>query len=26
MTDSNTLTHEHPVRSWLGIPYATAER
>ncbi len=27
MTDtSSTLTHEHAVRSWLGIPYASAER
>ena len=26
MTDTRTLTHEHPVRAWLGIPYATAER
>lgn len=26
MTDASTLSHEHPVRSWLGIPYATAER
>ena len=28
MTDTLTLTltHEHPVRAWLGIPYATAER
>ncbi|MBT2565194.1 carboxylesterase/lipase family protein [Arthrobacter sp. ISL-85] len=23
---SSTLTNEHAVRSWLGIPYATAER
>ena len=26
MTDTRTLTHEHPVRAWLGIPYAIAER
>ena len=27
MTDtSSTLTNEHAVRSWLGIPFATAER
>ncbi|MBT2588451.1 carboxylesterase family protein [Arthrobacter sp. ISL-95] len=27
MTDSNdTLSNEHAVRSWLGIPFATAER
>jgi para-nitrobenzyl esterase len=26
MTDTSTLTHEHPVRAWLGIPYATSER
>jgi para-nitrobenzyl esterase len=26
MTDSSTLTHDHRVRSWLGIPFATAER
>ncbi|MBT2532561.1 carboxylesterase/lipase family protein [Arthrobacter sp. ISL-48] len=23
---SRTLTNEHPVRAWLGIPFATAER
>lgn len=26
MTDTSVLTAEHAVRSWLGIPYATAER
>ncbi|MCZ4499145.1 MAG: carboxylesterase/lipase family protein [Marmoricola sp.] len=26
MTDSSTFAHGHRVRSWLGIPYATAER
>lgn len=26
MTDANADTATHPIRSWLGIPYATAER
>jgi para-nitrobenzyl esterase len=26
MTDASTLSHEHSIRSWLGIPYATAQR